>query len=81
MSDSIQAQSTGERVRIEPQPELIHPTSIWWEIGGDPDTMHLVDGMIDYLRNNVAADYKGNSTVFEECEPVLIDGVWYWQQQ
>jgi len=69
------------RVRIEPQPELVHPTSEWWIIGDDVDTLHMEDGMIDYLGNNVAGDYAGNSTVFENCTPVLVDGVWYWQEE
>jgi hypothetical protein len=70
-----------EYVRIEPQPELVHPTSEWWIIGDDVDTLHMENGMIDYLGNNVAGNYAGNSTVFENCTPVLVDGVWYWQEE
>lgn len=68
------------RIRIEPQPRKLNPTGLWWLIDGDEDSMHMEEGMIDYLGNNVAGNYAGNSTVFENCTPVLVDGVWYWQE-
>ena len=38
------------------------------------------DAMESHLFHNVYGDRLGNSTVFDECYPVLIDGDWYWQE-
>lgn len=36
--------------------------------------------MLDHLYHNVYGAELHNSIVFEQAVPVLIDGVWYWQE-
>jgi hypothetical protein len=64
-----------ERIRIEPQPEIQLAGA--WAYDGKiyPDKY----AMSDYLYNAVYNEGLGNSTDFDECEPILIDGVWYWE--
>jgi len=61
-------------VKIEPQPA--HTTGYWWMYNDLPYTH---DELRSYLFHQVYGSSEGNSTVFEECHPVLEDGVWYWK--
>jgi hypothetical protein len=64
-------------LRIEPQPELIKNSDGAWWYNEEPYLSN--DAMESHLFHDVYGDRLGNSTVFDECYPVLIDGVWYWQ--
>lgn len=64
-----------ERIRIEPQPEAL-PDGAWLY---DGNTYVNSNAMSDYLFDEVYSESLGNSTYFDECEPILIDGVWYWE--
>lgn len=66
------------RIRIEPQPTLINNSDGAWWYEGEPYMSN--DAMESHLFHNVYGDRLGNSTVFDECYPVLIDGDWYWQE-
>ena len=68
-----------DRVYIEPQPEPIANSDGAWWYEGEPYMSN--DAMESHLFHNVYGDRLGNSTVFDECYPVLIDGDWYWQEQ
>ncbi len=65
-------------VRIEPQPEIINNSDGAWWYNGEPYMSN--DAMASHLFNDVYSNKLGNSTVFDECQPVLIDGDWYWQE-
>jgi hypothetical protein len=67
-----------DRVYIEPQPEPIANSDGAWWYDGEPYMSN--DAMESHLFHNVYGDRLGNSTVFDECYPVLIDGDWYWQE-
>lgn len=66
------------RIRIEPQPELIFNSDGAWMYDGN--VYMSKSEMESYLFSDVYANELGNSTVFSECYPVLIDGMWYWQE-
>jgi len=62
-------------VEIKPQPT--HTTGDWWMYGDLPYTS---DELRSHLFHQVYGNSEGNSTVMEECHPVLVDGVWYWKE-
>lgn len=66
------------RILIEPQPEPIANSDGAWWYNEEPYMSN--DAMASHLFHNVYGDRLGNSTVFAECYPVLIDGDWYWQE-
>lgn len=70
------------KVMIEPQPELIHGTVDMWafELAGHELQVGNMDVLKSYLFHEIYGNSLANSTVLEECEPMLIDGVWYWVQ-
>lgn len=64
------------RVRIEPQPELVKNSDGAWVF--DEKAFMDNDAMSEYLFEEIYIEGLGNSPDFE-CEPVLVDGVWYWE--
>ena len=66
------------RIRIEPQPvaQLNEDCREWLY---DGKVFANSNAMSDYLFDAVYNEGLGNSTDFDECEPILIDGVWYWE--
>lgn len=64
------------RIRIEPQPELVKNSEGAWVC--DEKAFMDNDAMSEYLFEEIYIEGLGNSPDFE-CEPVLIDGVWYWE--
>lgn len=68
------------KVKIDPQPELIHGTIDMWsfELAGHELQVGNSDVLGSYLFNEIYGNSLANSTVFHVCEPKLIDGVWYW---
>lgn len=67
-----------DRVYIDPQPEPIKNSDGAWFYNNEPYMSN--DAMASHLFHDVYGNSIGNSTVFDECQPVLIDGDWYWQE-
>lgn len=64
-------------IKCEPQPQ--HSHNFWWWYG---EELMTDDGLKSHLFHDVHGNYLSN--VPDECEvvePVLIDGIWYWQTQ
>ena len=78
MSDNTNTNESKERIRIEPQPvaQLNEDCREWLY---DGKVFANSNAMSDYLFEEVFCKDLGNSTVFNECEPLLVDGVWYWE--
>jgi len=66
-----------ERIRIEPPPvaQLNEDCREWLYNG---KIFANSNAMSDYLFEAVYIEGLGNSPDFE-CEPLLVDGVWYWE--
>ena len=76
MSDNTSTNENENRIRIEPQPELVKNSDGAWVF--DEKAFMDNDAMSEYLFEEIYIERLGNSPDFE-CEPVLVDGVWYWE--
>lgn len=68
------------KVKIDPQPRLIPGTTDMWyfQLVGHELQVGNMDVLKSYLFHEIYGSSLANSTVLGECEPRLIDGIWYW---